>query len=122
MVPALLQILRVLPGRPEALAGVLAGVDRAQLVTEAVPHGLQGYLFHQLQTAGLLSTFEPATTLRKHAASLGASVFKIEKLLDAVLEAFAARGIEPVLLKGFGFAKRYYPEPYARPMGDVDVL
>ena len=45
-----------------------------------------------------------------------------ESAIDRLLEAFAAAGIEVILLKGGVLAHRIYPAPELRPMIDIDVL
>jgi hypothetical protein len=61
---------------------------------------------------------------RIRAADLTARVLtgeKIDVLVD-VLDAAAAVGCRPVLLKGISAAFRYYPEPHLRTMGDLDLF
>lgn len=120
--PALLQFLRVLPEHADELPRLMAAMDAEALVREATHHGLAAYVLHTLQRWQQVLPSEQALELRKQGVSLGAKVFKLQRLLEACLDVLATAGIVPVLLKGFGVGKRYYPEPYLRPMGDVDIL
>ncbi|MGR3219732.1 MAG: nucleotidyltransferase domain-containing protein, partial [Candidatus Anammoxibacter sp.] len=51
-----------------------------------------------------------------------AQCFKIEAQLNEILNAFNSRGIEVIVLKGYGLAKTVYPDPATRPSGDIDLL
>ena len=43
-------------------------------------------------------------------------------LASEALDTLAAAGVPCTILKGMHTARRYYPEPGARPMGDIDVF
>jgi hypothetical protein len=47
---------------------------------------------------------------------------RIERELLPALDALLARGITPVVLKGFHTSRRYFEEPGVRRMADVDLL
>jgi hypothetical protein len=77
---------------------------------------------------GYVSASAPAIDVsfgeRIRAADLTARVLTGEKIdvLVNVLDAAAAVGCRPVLLKGISAALRYYPEPHLRTMGDLDLF
>jgi Uncharacterised nucleotidyltransferase len=47
---------------------------------------------------------------------------KLHRLLLDTLTLLEKRGLQPVLMKGWGFAARYWPDPLLRPSSDVDLL
>jgi hypothetical protein len=104
------------------LREVLGRVDTQALVRDATRHGLPAVLSHELTQAGVSLPAEEARALRMAASAVVGSALRVRTLMVRVLEAFAREGLTPVLLKGYGFGARYYPEPALRAMSDVDVL
>src|SRR5712692_8843957 len=108
-VPAVIRLLRALPGPVDQVAVALNGVNWDSLALDAGRHGLSGVL------SGLAAEGLPIPT------SVSARI-RSEALLVRALDAMAHRGVEPILLKGYGLAKRLYPDPLMRPTSDVDLL
>lgn len=100
----------------------MAHLDEEDLVAKCARHGLSGLAEHYLRTAGIALSDGPASALRRSAMSTAVVGIKVKKLLFQSLEALAAQGIVPVVLKGYGLASRCYPDPLHRPMTDVDLL
>jgi putative nucleotidyltransferase-like protein len=87
----------------------------------AVRDGLGPILAH---VSGGASAVAPSMADQIRAADLTARILTGEKvdLLVDVLDAAAAVGCRPVLLKGISAAFRYYREPHLRTMGDIDLF
>ena len=66
----------------------------------------------------------PAVTERfaEHLRHARLRAARIEREVLPALDAMLARGITPLILKGFHTARTYFPEPGVRRMADVDVL
>jgi hypothetical protein len=67
----------------------------------------------------------PAPVLHAFAHQLEGSrerAARIEREVMPAIDALLARGITPVVLKGFHTARRYFEEPGVRRMSDVDLL
>jgi hypothetical protein len=120
--------LRRTPGLLPWMKALLTGrtdVDVAQVpvaqVERALRDGLGPMLAHISARAGLI---DGQIAQQIQAADLTARVLTGEKIdvLRDVLEAAAAVGCQPVLLKGVSAALRYYPEAHLRTMGDIDLL
>ncbi len=95
------------------------------MVAHAARHGLSGVVAEAVVAQGVASALPPAdwAQLQADARAQFARGMKIKRLTLAVIDALAAEGIRPLLLKGYGLACRLYPEqPLARPSTDVDVL
>ncbi|MFB1479355.1 nucleotidyltransferase family protein [Corallococcus sp. RDP092CA] len=118
---ALLTLLRAWPEAPAAPSPLDAGACDA-LVKAAVRHGLAGFVEHSLAKAGWTLTPEAGALLTREARSAAARGMRVRSLLSRSLTALAALGVTPVLLKGYGLARRLYPEPLQRATHDVDLL
>lgn len=82
-------------------------------------HGLAAWVADELAAAR--RTVPDA--LRDAARAQLASGLKVKRLTLRVVDALAAAGVTPVLLKGYGLAARLFPaQPLARPAVDVDVF
>ena len=85
-------------------------------------HGLAALIFEQLTVEQVhmpqvtRQAFEAATR-----RTLG-QARKVQKLTGRVLDVLNAVNITPVALKGYGLAKRLYPNALVRVSSDVDVL
>ncbi len=85
----------------------------------AARHGLSAFVADELAAAA-----QPIPPELAHEANAQiARGLKTKSLTLAVVDALAAAGVTPVLLKGYALAVRLYPEqPLGRPSSDVDVL
>jgi hypothetical protein len=115
---ALLDVLRAWPEAPEGSVPS----DAEALVHAAARHGLAGFVQHALGLSGWTLDEAVRTRLRREALGQAARGMKVKALLLRSLEALAAVGVVPVLLKGHGLAVRLYPEPLQRATSDVDLL
>lgn len=127
MTQPLLALLRATPDAPQVRAAAerLSDTELSALVEQAAQHGLAAVVKATLEAAGF--RFPPALAERQkalHAEALACAGMglRVKSLLFRALDALAAEGIRPVLLKGYGLARRLYAEPLARPMTDVDLL
>ncbi|MBN8469752.1 nucleotidyltransferase family protein [Corallococcus exiguus] len=119
--PALLTLLHAWPEVPDAPGPSNEG-DGEVLVKAAVRHGLAGFVEHALAKADWTLTPDAAALLTREARLSAARGMRVRSLLSRSLTALAALGLTPVLLKGYGLARRLYPEPLQRATNDVDLL
>jgi hypothetical protein len=122
MASALAQLLRATPGTPDSVRQAMEGMDGRELVRDCVRHGLSALARHELEKAGIDLPMDAAADLKRHALSVAANAVKVKGVLLRVLDALHKHDIDPVLLKGYGLASRFYPDPLLRPMSDVDLL
>ncbi len=115
---AFLALLRAWPGAPVGPAPEDAGA----LVRTAGRHGLAGFTAHALERAGWTLPGPVREALRRESLSSAARAIRVNTLLLRSLDALAAAGVVPVVLKGTALARRYYPEPFHRATTDVDLL
>ncbi len=115
---ALLEVLRAWPGAVEGPVPEDAGA----LVHAAARHGLAGFVQHALGRSGWTLEEAVRTNLRREALAQAARGMRVKALLLRSLDALAAEGVVPVLLKGYGLGMRFYPEPLQRATTDVDLL
>lgn len=113
-----------------ATRSVLARAD-ATLDTRVPPRalgiaafatGLGPLLGYWLETGRLSAEADHASVLRAHLDRSRERATTLDRALGRVLDAFAARGLEPTVLKGAHTAWAYFPEPGTRPAGDIDLL
>lgn len=99
------------------------GIDANALVDAAARHGVSARVADALSSAAITIPLDAQARLTTDARAQIGQGLRIRRLTVAVLEALAAQGVTPVLLKGAGLAQRLFPEqPLARPSTDVDVL
>ncbi len=97
--------------------------DPRRLVSHAALHGVSCFVADILANAALELPPGPQQQLQTDARSLVGQGLRLRRLTLRVVDALAAVGVVPILLKGAGLAERLYPEqPLARPSSDVDVL
>ena len=116
----LISLLRRWPDHPEALPA-LAALDPGGLVAEAGRHGLSGLVRHALEGAGAHLPEAEAEQLRRDALGIRAGVVRVKRMLARALEALAASGLVPVVLKGVPLAERLYGDAGHRASTDVDL-
>lgn len=111
-------LLDVLSAWPEPLSSPVSGPG--ELTQYAARHGLAGFVLHALPRSALEPSHQAA--LRRAALGSAAQGMRVKALLLQSLDALAARGIVPGLLKGYGLGSRLYPEALERATSDVDLL
>ncbi|MBX5481017.1 MAG: nucleotidyltransferase family protein [Myxococcaceae bacterium] len=82
-------------------------------------HRLSGVVVDALTRSGCEQV---QASLRQSAYQLAAISLRTKRLLHRALDALEQREVRPLILKGYGLAARYYPEPLSRPTSDVDLL
>ena len=122
--PSLLSLLTLLKAWPDAPAGPAPTEPESAdaLVKDAVRHGLAGFVEHALARADWTLPNAARALLRRESLSGAARGMRVRALLFRSVEALGAAGVVPVLLKGYGLARRLYPEPLQRATTDVDLL
>src|SRR5260370_6873733 len=120
-VPAVIRFLRTMPGSTEQVADALDGVDWNSFALDAGRHGLSGVL-NGLAAEGLAIPKSVSVRIRTDSLAIAASCLRTKALLVRALDSMSRRGVEPILLKGYGLAKRLYPDPLMRPTSDADLL
>ena len=109
--------------RGEAVPWAALDVEPAAFVTACVSEDLTG-LVHR-QVAGWPSADWPEaarTELAREARAASLREALRRRELVAALDALAAAGVRPILLKGTPLAYTVYEEPGLRPRGDTDLL
>lgn len=79
-------------------------------------------LWRELRTTSLAERADGARVLKRMAQVWEFKLMHLERLLGQVLDAFAAAGVEVVLLKGAAAAASVYGGFSRRPMLDIDLL
>ncbi|WP_426733177.1 nucleotidyltransferase family protein [Myxococcus faecalis] len=93
-----------------------------EFVRAAVRHGLAGFVAHAVGQGGWALPDEAAALLRRESLSGAARALQVKALLLKSLEVLSSAGVVPVALKGYGLARRLYPDPLQRATRDVDLL
>lgn len=115
---AFLALLRSWPEAPDRPPSV----DAEAFVRAAARHGLAGFAQHAAEQAGWTLPDAAREALRRESQSSAARAIRVHALLLRSVDALAAVGVVPVLLKGTALARRLYPEPFLRATTDVDLL
>jgi hypothetical protein len=118
---ALLELLRALPEVDGRTASLLVPSRADELIASARRHGLSALVRHTLDALGVEWPSPQRGELIKDALQIAGTAMKVKRELVQVLDALAAVQVSPILLKGYGFASRYYPSASTRPMTDIDL-
>lgn len=113
--------LALLHAWPEAPASP-PPVEAEAFVRAAARHGLAGFAAHASERAGWVLPEGARELLRRESQSSAARAIRVHALLLRSLDALAAVGVVPVVLKGTALARRLYPDPFHRATTDVDLL
>ncbi|MGA2383795.1 MAG: nucleotidyltransferase family protein [Gemmatimonadales bacterium] len=109
--------------RGESVSWAALDVEPGAFLTVCVEEDLAGLVHRQL--AGRPSADWPPSVREELEREARAEVMREalrRRELMAVLDALAAQGIRPILLKGAPLAYTVYEEPGLRPRGDTDLL
>ena len=109
--------------RDESVSWVALGAEPGDFLTACSEEDLTG-LVHRQMAARPPADWPPSVLgeLERAARAGAASEVLRRQELTAVLDALAAEGIQPILLKGTPLAYTVYEEPALRPRGDTDLL
>jgi len=115
----------VLLGAIDPRGGEIGAADvTAELVSLAREHRVSGLLARTLDRGGVLPGVprDLAARLRGDLLDDRMGRARLDAAGAAALEALRDAGLSPVLLKGAALGVLVYPEPWLRPMSDVDLL
>jgi hypothetical protein len=112
----------------DVLAGCAAVLDAdGRIGAEAL--GIAAFLTgtgpllgHWMERGALAADTDAADRFALHLAHGRARAERMRRVLDAALAAFAAAGVDAIVAKGMATARTLFPEPGARPMGDMDLV
>mgnify|MGYP001317614561 FL=1 len=114
-------VAAILSGGRSAL-GSARGSDERALGIAALLSGTGPLLGYWVE-AGLLDVSEPvARVLARHLSHSRRRMQRMTQGVMPVLSTLVAAGMPPAIIKGFDTAHRYFPEPGARPLSDVDAV
>lgn len=102
----------------------IAVLDDPAVVLALEHHHLAGLVYSWLDRSGLLTGL-PAARVAPLKDFYLRQWLRMERLLldlGELSDAFAARGVRVVLLKGVHISSRCYGDPYARAVADIDLL
>jgi hypothetical protein len=111
----------VLAGRPAALDAE-GRIGAEALGIAAFLSGTGPLLGHWMEHGALAADGDAAELFALHLAHGRARAERMERVLDDALAALAAAGVEAIVCKGMATARTLFPEPGARPMGDMDLV
>ena len=97
------------------------GHDATEIGVAACTSGTGPLLGYWAETGRITVSAPTAAVLARHLTHGRARAARLERGLVGALDVLAASGIECTILKGFHTARRYYPDPGARPMSDIDI-
>jgi len=106
-------------------AGAALAPDEWRVVlAEATTQGMAPIVYQVSATSGALAAApqEVATALAGAYSRTLVSVRRLELQLAEILQAFFSRAQDILVLKGPPLARRLYPDPALRPIGDIDLL
>ncbi|HST61219.1 MAG TPA: nucleotidyltransferase family protein [Longimicrobium sp.] len=111
----------VLAGRA-AVLDAEGRIGAASLGIAAFLSGTGPLLGHWMERGALAAEPDASALFALHLAHGRARAERMERVLDDALAALAAAGVEAVVAKGMATARTLFPEPGARPMGDMDLV
>lgn len=121
-IPAALRapVRALLRGEPAAWPSGASADDAAHLRESLDQHGVAPLVYARLSSSG--EAWPVRASLRE--AAIRAATAETLRLADlrTLLDAFAARGIRLVIIKGTALAYDIYDAPELRPRGDTDLL
>ncbi len=116
----LFEVLARIPHREGELPTL--ELDAPSLVHQCARHGVSAYVADALARAKVTLPPPYQQQLTDDARATVSQGVKNKRLLLNVLDVLAARGVTPIVLKGYGLATRLYDSPLVRPSTDVDIL
>ncbi len=96
--------------------------DWEALITEAESHALSNLLYTHLLSCDIAIPVQPAILFKALTAKHQRVNRERSNALNQILDKFAQKEIETVLLKGMALINCLYSDQYQRPMGDIDIL
>ena len=88
----------------------------------AYTSGMGPLLGYWLSTGALQAETSIEQVLSRHLANNRVRMRMLFEQASRLVHAMVCEGVRPVMLKGIDTAYRFFPEPGARPMSDIDVL
>jgi len=110
------------PSKAGARAVLERGVDWSHLLSLVAEEGLAGTAWRGLQSLGLPIPPDIAAQMQGTAALSDFRLGAVHRLLERTIAAYAAAGIEVMLVKGAALSTFYYADPCDRNMADIDLL
>lgn len=114
-------ICAVLRGEAPAWPNCQSAAQESALLKRCTYHGVLALLNERLQGAGSWPV-NIRETIRCHAIGQAMWELRHQQLLTELHAALAAKGIQPVVLKGTALAYALYPNPVLRGRGDTDLI
>lgn len=111
----------VLAGRP-AVLDAEGRMGAEALGIAAFLAGMGPLLGHWMERGVLAADGDAAALFALHRAHGRARAERMQRVLDDALAALAAAGVDAIVAKGMATARTLFPEPGARPMGDMDLV
>ncbi len=96
--------------------------DWSTLITEAESHALSNLLYTHLLSCDIAIPAQPTILFKALTAKHQRVNRERSNALNEILDKFAQKGIETILLKGMALINCLYPDQSQRPMGDIDIL
>jgi hypothetical protein len=108
--------------------GVPANLEEAinweSFIVSARDHGLEGLIYQQLKTAGMLPSC-PQTICKQLEQQYHRNLAHNMVLLyetESICRELLTKGISLIIMQGMSFLEEIYPSLGARPLNDIDIL
>ena len=98
------------------------GIDATPLSIAALLSGVGPLLGYSVRTGALEVSDDARVVVERHFAHARVRNARIAAVMRPLLQGLASRGVVPAVMKGFHTAYAYFPDPGARPFGDVDLI